>query len=199
DVGRGGAGDAVLTGGSGIGQPGPPIWLVRNKIDLLQQAAHGDGPNKNESGISGLPRSEPEVSTAARNEFGDLFNSSAGPMVSQGLTARNESRIRKNETEFSVSAASGEGVDLLLQALSARATAFLAGSEAVLVTRERHRHLLEETLAALRRAQAPGLAGQEDLLAEELRLAAHSLGRLTGRVDVEDILDVIFRDFCVGK
>ena len=43
------------------------------------------------------------------------------------------------------------------------------------------------------------LAGREDLLAEELRIAARALGRLTGRVDVEDILDVIFRDFCIGK
>ena len=54
-------------------------------------------------------------------------------------------------------------------------------------------------LAALRRALKPDLAGREDLLAEELRLAARALGRLTGRVDVEDILDVIFRDFCIGK
>jgi tRNA modification GTPase len=39
----------------------------------------------------------------------------------------------------------------------------------------------------------------EELAAEELRMAARSLGRLLGRVDVEDILDVIFREFCVGK
>ena len=42
-------------------------------------------------------------------------------------------------------------------------------------------------------------AGREEIIAEELRLAAQALGRLTGRVDVEDILDVIFRDFCIGK
>jgi len=41
--------------------------------------------------------------------------------------------------------------------------------------------------------------GREELIAEELRLAAQALGRLTGKVDVEDILDVIFRDFCIGK
>jgi tRNA modification GTPase len=52
-------------------------------------------------------------------------------------------------------------------------------------------------LTALCRAEA--LAGSEDLLAEELRGAAYDLGRLTGRVDVEDVLDVIFRDFCIGK
>jgi tRNA modification GTPase len=39
----------------------------------------------------------------------------------------------------------------------------------------------------------------EELVAEELRSASHSLGRLMGRVDVEDVLDVIFREFCVGK
>jgi tRNA modification GTPase len=39
----------------------------------------------------------------------------------------------------------------------------------------------------------------EELAAEDLRRAAYSLGRLLGRVDVEDILDVIFRDFCIGK
>ena len=47
--------------------------------------------------------------------------------------------------------------------------------------------------------RASEIAGREDLLAEELRIAARALGRLTGRVDVEDILDVIFRDFCIGK
>jgi tRNA modification GTPase len=40
---------------------------------------------------------------------------------------------------------------------------------------------------------------REELIAEELRRAATSLGRLTGRVDVEDVLDAIFRDFCIGK
>ena len=52
---------------------------------------------------------------------------------------------------------------------------------------------------ALHRALTVGASGQEELIAEELRLAARALGRLTGRVDVEDVLDVIFRDFCIGK
>ena len=80
-----------------------------------------------------------------------------------------------------------------------RPKASYRGPRKPLVTRERHRHALEEVLAALRRAQAGEVAGREDLLAEELRIAARALGRLTGRVDVEDILDVIFHDFCIGK
>jgi tRNA modification GTPase len=66
-------------------------------------------------------------------------------------------------------------------------------------TRARHRAALERTVAALDRALGEGESGREEVVAEELRLAATELGRLTGRVDVEDILDVIFRDFCIGK
>ena len=75
----------------------------------------------------------------------------------------------------------------------------MGGAETALVTRERHRHALEATLAALRRALSADVSAKEDLLAEELRSASTALGRLTGRIDVEDILDVIFRDFCIGK
>jgi tRNA modification GTPase len=70
------------------------------------------------------------------------------------------------------------------------------GRESSLITRERHRAALTAALAALGRALRQS---GEDLLAEELRLAARSLGRLTGRVDVEDVLDAIFREFCIGK
>ena len=83
-------------------------------------------------------------------------------------------------------------------ALARHAEGFLAGAEQALVTRERHRHAwrMPWPLCSGRRRRG---AGREDLLAEELRIAARALGRLTGRVDVEDILDVIFRDFCIGK
>ena len=75
----------------------------------------------------------------------------------------------------------------------------LAGAKSALITRERHRRALQDTQQALGRALSKAVAGREDLIAEELRIAARALGRLTGRVDVEDILDVIFRDFCIGK
>ena len=99
---------------------------------------------------------------------------------------------------FKISAKTGEGVNSLIQALAAHAAKSFAG-EPALVSRERHRRSLLDTQAALDRALAEGPAGREDIIAEELRLAARSLGRLTGRVDVEDVLDVIFRDFCIGK
>jgi tRNA modification GTPase len=87
----------------------------------------------------------------------------------------------------------------LVGALAEVAREFFGATESVLVTRARHRIALTETVAALDRALAVDGTGQEELIAEELRSAATELGRLTGRVDVEDILDVIFRDFCIGK
>lgn len=56
---------------------------------------------------------------------------------------------------------------------------------------------MEACLLALRAAQEPRLP--LDLAAEELRVASSELGRITGAVDVEELLDVIFRDFCIGK
>ena len=86
-----------------------------------------------------------------------------------------------------------------MAALAAFAQNYFAATEPALVTRARHRRALEDTVAALDRALAERGSGREELIAEELRAAATTLGRLTGRVDVEDILDVIFRDFCIGK
>jgi len=100
---------------------------------------------------------------------------------------------------YELSALSGEGVDTLLVDLTAYARNTLESREPALITRERQRNLLEMTEKALQRAILRGEDGHEDLFAEELRLAGQSLGRITGRVDVEDILDVIFRDFCIGK
>jgi tRNA modification GTPase len=109
----------------------------------------------------------------------------------------------KNEYEFIcyVSAAVGTGMEELVGRLAGFAKAYFSTVETGIVTRARHRHLFEETVAALDRALAEaGKPGEhEELIAEELRAAATALGRLTGRVDVEDILDVIFRDFCIGK
>jgi tRNA modification GTPase len=100
---------------------------------------------------------------------------------------------------LSISALTGAGVPELIAALARHAEGTLAGGETSLVTRERHRVALCKVVEALDRALAEGPAGREDIVAEELRLAGRELGRLTGRVDVEDVLDVIFRDFCIGK
>src|SRR5262245_29400954 len=161
-----------------------PAWLVRNKIDLQ----HGVS-QRNEQKIQSKGKSEPNV----------RVNKPLRNVGKKALTEKNEIEFTFNESEFNISAKTGEGFDTLLDALAQHAKRFLAGAESALVTRERHRLALQDARAALRRALAPDLSSRDDLLAEELRLAARALGRLTGRVDVDDILDVIFRDFCIGK
>jgi len=109
----------------------------------------------------------------------------------------------KDEDKFIsyISALTGGGIDGLVGRLAEFAKEFFSGAESAIVTRLRHRQMLEATIQALDRAlvEAEKSGAREELIAEDLRAAAVALGRLTGRVDVEDVLDVIFRDFCIGK
>jgi tRNA modification GTPase len=152
---RAGEADLVLWLADATGAPiehhgAAPVWLVRNKIDLVRaDGAATDGQGR--------------------------------PMA-----------------EFRISARSGAGLPELIASLVDFAKDYFGGSEGGLIARERQRKLVSDTADSLRRAVA-AVGDGEELVAEELRTAAHALGRLLGRVDVEDILDVIFREFCVGK
>ncbi len=126
-----------------------PVWLVRNKIDLIALKPH----------VAGMGRT-----------WGSRY--------------------------FEISASRGDGLQQLMAALVGHAENVFGSGEGGLIGRERQRTLLRETMASLHRSMK---AKGEEFVAEDLRMAAHSLGRLLGRVDVEDILDKIFREFCVGK
>ncbi len=99
---------------------------------------------------------------------------------------------------LAISALTGHGIDDLVRLISARAEG-LAGGEPALITRARQRHALLLALEHLERAKSTGAAFAEDLFAEDLRLAARALDAVVGRVDVEDVLDALFRTFCIGK
>lgn len=98
-----------------------------------------------------------------------------------------------------ISAVTGIGLDRLLQRLEDVAASALAGGEAALVTRLRHRQELERARDALQIFAETGFDSAPELLAEELRVALTALGRLTGRIDIDELYDRIFRDFCIGK
>jgi len=95
-----------------------------------------------------------------------------------------------------ISVKTGKGLDRLLDVLRDRIADRFSVGEAPVLTRARHRAALEECAAALRGAE---LAALPELMAEDLRLAVRALGRITGRVGVEDILDLVFSEFCIGK
>jgi tRNA modification GTPase len=99
---------------------------------------------------------------------------------------------------LSISLKTGEGLSMLQSMLQQKVQQKLDSDGAPLLTRPRHRQALGEALGALRHGlEAP--ADRPELLAEDLRLAMRAIGRITGRVDVEELLDFVFRDFCIGK
>jgi len=100
------------------------------------------------------------------------------------------------EPGLPVSVLTGRGMAELIQYLTEKVGKSLTGEHAPLVTRARHRQGLETCRDALRRFPAAILP---ELAAEDLRTAATALGRINGQVDVEDMLDALFREFCIGK
>ncbi len=107
-------------------------------------------------------------------------------------------RIR-HDCDLMIAAATGEGLPELIARLEEEALALMGQGDAI-VTRERHRKALERAHGALDRARAMLIGrGPLELAAEEVRLAARAIGEITGRVDVEDVLDRLFSSFCIGK
>ena len=100
-----------------------------------------------------------------------------------------------------ISCKTSDGIDTLLQKLSTK-TQTITTSESSIITRTRHRHHLisanNALLNFLNSSSKNGLYGI-DLASEDLRLACSEIGRIVGVIDVDDVLDVLFQDFCIGK
>ncbi len=125
-----------------------------------------------------------------------LLDADAIPVLNKVDATPVASPVLNGRPVVAVSAATGAGLPELLRAVSAAVTERYAPGAAPALTRARHRAALEDCHHALTRALSAPLP---ELAAEDVRLAARALGRIIGRVDVEDLLDVIFRDFCIGK
>lgn len=105
---------------------------------------------------------------------------------------------------FTTSCVRGEGLSALetgikqeIDRLLQRSASSSSAAESVLITRERHRGHVKRCIDHLNHFLSGYLP--MDAAAEELRLAMMEMGKVTGRVDVEELLDIIFRDFCIGK
>ncbi len=96
-----------------------------------------------------------------------------------------------------ISAVQGGGVENLREQIARRVSADLSGGEFPAATQARHRVRLKEALAAVRRCLAA--LESPELAAEDLRIAGRALGRVTGRIDPEEVLGRIFASFCIGK
>ncbi|TXL75903.1 tRNA uridine-5-carboxymethylaminomethyl(34) synthesis GTPase MnmE [Vineibacter terrae] len=177
---------------------------------LVVPAADDDGqaldwPALAHDAIAALSTWSPDTDLVIVNKADLLGAADPGPEGHHGIAS------------MRLSARTGAGVPELLGRLGATVATLLgdapgandpaplAASDNMLapppLTRARHREALADCLAALDRALAASADGvaPAELVAEDVRLAARALGRITGRVGVEDLLDVIFRDFCIGK
>lgn len=136
------------------------------------------------------PGDRPDPALLAALKPGDLVLRSKADLGAEGPATA--------PADLALSARTGEGVATLLGGLSERVAAALGGAGAPALTRARHAALVTEAAEALARAQT-ALISAPELAGEDLRRAAHALGRLTGRIDVEDVLGEIFSSFCIGK
>ncbi|HXV28851.1 MAG TPA: GTPase, partial [Sinorhizobium sp.] len=101
-----------------------------------------------------------------------------------------------DDADVFLSTKTGDGIPDLLQALTTHLPDLAGRTSFAMPSRKRHVDCLRQASAALQRSlTAEGL----DIQAEQLRLASDALGRITGRIDVENLLDVIFSEFCIGK
>ena len=159
--------------------------LVRSKADLRPALLEAD--------LEADPAADPAADPVADPGPG------AWPGRAAGLAPTDDGRplgLPPGQDLHLVSVRSGTGMAALDAALSARVARDLAHDEAPALTRARHRTAVIEAERALRRAD-PSMGAE--LAAEDVRLAARAIGRLTGRIDVEDVLGEIFASFCIGK
>jgi tRNA modification GTPase len=101
------------------------------------------------------------------------------------------------QSDLAISARTGLGIEGLIAEIRARAENRLGDGSTALLTRERQRRMVLQAAAAIRAGLQPGKP--LEIVAEDLRSAGRSLGRIIGVVDVEDVLDAIFGQFCIGK
>ncbi len=114
-------------------------------------------------------------------------------------SAKESGRRYSGENLHMISAKTGQGLDRLTENIGRFVGETMGSDSSPVITRERHRLALENCRDNLKAALGLGRAEGWELKAEELRRASDALGRITGKIDVEDILDEIFREFCIGK
>jgi tRNA modification GTPase len=177
-------------------RPGTTRDLIEVKLDLkglpvlmIDSAGIRDAADEIEN--EGIRR------TVEQAQRADILD--AGRPVIEVITQIDKGGII-NEGAFSISAKTGQGMDLLVSNLFEQLSqSGDQGRASALLTRERHRVAVEEALEFIDRAMNSVHGTGVELIAEEIRLAARAIGKITGNVSVDDILDRLFSSFCIGK
>tara|TARA_Y100000385_G_scaffold41963_1_gene39023 strand:+ start:49 stop:1383 length:1335 start_codon:yes stop_codon:yes gene_type:complete len=130
--------------------------------------------------------------------FSDLLK--PNDIIIMNKTDRQTSAKTRNPNWLYMSVKTGDGLSNVLEKITDVALLKMGEHGSVSITQTRHRKLISECIYLLGNARL-GLLNKDDLelVAEDIRSANHSIGRITGKVDVEDLLDIVFTDFCIGK
>ncbi len=141
------------------------------------------------------PSSENDLPPPNETPFWSVFNKT--DLASDGISSGDTCGQTVGKV-YKISVKTGDGIDDLINSLTEQVSKRVGIDEAPVISRARHRQELEACREALEQF-SNGDPSELELRAEDLRLAAQAIGRITGRIDVEDVLDEIFSSFCIGK
>ncbi len=133
------------------------------------------------------------------NQFGDLLKSDDPVLINKADQAATFKKKMAAGYPL-VSVKTGYGLERALSELTTIAKKKMGTQRLTTITQARHRARLNDCLVALKKAHF-GLQNHADLelIAEDFRSAIYCIGRITGHIDIEDLLDVVFKEFCIGK
>ena len=129
----------------------------------------------------------------------DLINKESIVLLNKSDIKKDDQKHKFDADTILVSVKDNKNIDLLIKKVKEKLSKKLISNNSVLITRERHRVKLNECLKELDKFLKKDHDKDIELAAEDLRLATRHLGNIVGKVDVEEILGSIFKDFCIGK
>ena len=137
-------------------------------------------------------------SKVINNKITNLINKNSIVLLNKADIGDNKNHKLGVETIL-VSVKNNMNIDILIKRLKEKLSNKFIANKNILITRERHRTRLNECLKEIDKFMKKDQNKDIELAAEDLRMATRHLGSIVGKVDVEEILDSIFKDFCIGK
>jgi len=137
-------------------------------------------------------------SKVINNKIIDLINKDSIVLLNKSDIKENQNHKFDADTIL-VSVKDNKNIDILIKKLKEKLNNKFTGNNSILITRERHRTKLNECLKEIDSFMKKDQNKDIELAAEDLRMATRHLGSIVGKVDVEEILGSIFKDFCIGK